>query len=55
MARIDDGFQTLVSFANYPDVLLWEKEVTPPGVDGGGANETTTMRNTAWRTRSPSN
>lgn len=53
MARIDDGFATLITFANYPSVALWEKEVTPPGISGGGANDTTTMRNTAWRTRSP--
>jgi len=53
MSRIDDGHATLVTFANYPSVKLWEKEVTPPGVSGGGENDTTTMRNTAWRTRSP--
>ena len=53
MARLDDGFKTLITFANYPSVQLWEKEVTPPGVSGGGANDTTTMRNTAWRTRAP--
>ena len=53
MSRIDDGHSTLVTFANYPSVKLWEKEVTPPGVSGGGENDTTTMHNTAWRTRSP--
>ena len=53
MARIDDGFATLITFANYPSVQLWEKEVTPPGISGGGANDITTMRNTAWRTRAP--
>lgn len=53
MSRIDDGFATLIAFADNPTVLFWEKEVTPPGVEGGGANDTTTMRNTAWRTRAP--
>lgn len=53
MARLDDGFATLISFAEDSDVQLWEKEVTPPGVSGGGENDTTTMRNTTWRTRSP--
>lgn len=53
MARIDDGFATLIEFADDSDVQMWEKEVTPPGVDGGGENDTTTMRNTAWRTKWP--
>jgi hypothetical protein len=53
MARIDDGFATLIEFAEDSDVQMWEKEVTPPGVSGGGENDTSTMRNTTWRTRSP--
>ena len=53
MGRIDDGFSTTISFADVPSVLFWEKEVTPPSVEGGGENDTTTMRNTAWRTKSP--
>jgi len=51
--RLDDGFSTLLTFANYPSVKLYEKEVTPPGVSGGGEIDTTTMRNTAWRTKAP--
>lgn len=51
--RIDDGFATLITLANAPTIKLWEKEVTPPGVSGGGTNDTTTMRNTGWRTFSP--
>ena len=53
MARIDDGFATLIEFDQDSDVQMWEKEVTPPGVSGGGENDTSTMRNTTWRTRSP--
>jgi len=53
MARIDDGHSTTITFASYDTVLLWEKEVTPPGIEGGGANDTTTMLNTAWRTKAP--
>lgn len=53
MARIDDGFATLIEFAEDSDVQMWEKEVTPPGVSGGGENDTSTMHNTTWRTRSP--
>ena len=53
MSRIDDGHPTLISFANYPSVSFWEKEVTPPGMQGGGENDTTTMHNSTWRTRNP--
>jgi hypothetical protein len=53
MSRIDDGFATIISFANNPTVKFYEKTVTPPGIDGGGPNDTTTMRNTAYRTRAP--
>lgn len=51
--RLDDGFSTTISFSENPSVKLWEKEVTPPGIDGGGAIDTTTMRNTEWRTMWP--
>src|SRR5690606_20597699 len=53
MPRLDDGFSTIISFANFPSVKFWEKAVTPPGLSGGGANDTTTMRNTEWRTQAP--
>lgn len=57
MARIDDGWQTLITFANAPSIALLfaEKSVTPPGIDGGGLNDTTTMRNSVWRTGAPKN
>jgi hypothetical protein len=51
--RIDDGFSTTIAFAQAPSIKFWEKEVTPPGVSGGGATDTTTMRNEKWRTMSP--
>jgi hypothetical protein len=53
MARLDDGYQTLISFAADTTVKFWEKTVTPPGVDGGGEIDTTVMANTAYRTRCP--
>jgi hypothetical protein len=53
MSRIDDGFATLIEFSAAPNVKFWEKDVTPPGADGGGANDTTTMRNVAYRTKAP--
>lgn len=53
MSRLDDGLGTLITFAAASSVLLWEKEVTPPGIEGGGPNDTTTMHNVAWRTMAP--
>jgi hypothetical protein len=53
MARLDDGHSTRISFADNPSVNFWEKEVTAPGMSGGGENDTTTMLNSAYRTRSP--
>ena len=55
MSRIDDGFSTTISFASATSGLevFWEKEVTPPGISGGGEIDTTTMQNTTWRTKWP--
>lgn len=52
-ARLDDGFSTTITLANLPSVKLYEKEVTAPGMSGGGPIDTTTMRNSAWRTQAP--
>ena len=56
MARIDDGHPTSIAFGSTPSgetLLFWEKEVTPPGLNGGGRNDITTMRNSVWRTNAP--
>jgi hypothetical protein len=53
MSRIDNGHQTTVAFANIASPLFWEKTVKPPGMSGGGANDTTTMRNVEYRTQAP--
>lgn len=59
MTRIDDGHPTYVDVYDSPSdptptaVQFWEKTVTPPGAQGGGANDTSTMRNIRWRTRAP--
>ena len=50
MSRLDDGFKTVIAFGTSTVSKLYEKEVQPPGVDGGGAIDTTTMRNTLYRT-----
>ena len=46
-----DGFSTLITFETDTNVSLWEMTVTPPGVDGGEAVDTSTMHNTTWRTK----
>ncbi len=51
--RLTDGFKTIITFSGATGAALWEMTITPPGADGGGPNDTTTMRNTAWRTRQP--
>jgi len=56
MAWINDGFPTTVDFGNEPSgvtLYIEEREVTPPSIDMGGENDTTTMRNTTWRTKQP--
>lgn len=50
---LEDGFSTTYTFAADPTVLMEEKEVQPPGVEGGGEIDVSTMHNTAWRTRAP--
>jgi len=52
-ARLTDGFPTKIAFSRDPDISFWETEVTPPGIDGGDAVETSTMFNTDWRTMAP--
>lgn len=53
-----DGHPTTIDFSatssgvTLTDILA-EKEVTPPGVDGGPENDTSTMRNVTWRTKQP--
>lgn len=67
MAYIRDGFKTLLLWFR-ADNQTWhydtddtdglfacirEMEFTPPTIEGGGPNDTSTMRNVAWRTRQP--
>ena len=52
MARLTDGHGTTITFSS-GSLTIYEKSVTPPAISGGGANDTTTMRNTEWRTKAP--
>lgn len=49
--KIPDGFRTTVAFARKSPVNLWWKDVKPPGMDGGGPIDTTTMLNNVVRTK----
>lgn len=51
--RLNDGFSTTIAFSADTDAEVWEKTVTPPGVQGGGPIDTTDMRNTTYRTKQP--
>lgn len=51
--RLTDGFQTLITIALDPDIAIWEKEVTPPGLQADEGNDTTTQQNNRYRTKSP--
>lgn len=53
MAFLTDGYQTLISFSIAITVNFKEKDVMPPGLDGNGEIDTTTMRNSRWRTKQP--
>lgn len=52
--KLDNGYRSLITFSSDPNINVWEKEVTPPGLDGGDPVVTTTMHNDVWRTKSPS-
>lgn len=47
---LTEGYSSKITFAADADVDLWEKEVTPPGVDAGDMIDITTMFNSTWRT-----
>jgi hypothetical protein len=57
MGFINDGHPTTIEFDVASGVTLSsyfrEKSVTPPSITGGGENDTTTMRNSTWRTKQP--
>lgn len=46
---LTDGFSTIVSFES-SSIAIFVRDITPPGFSAGGPIDTTSMRNTAWRT-----
>jgi hypothetical protein len=49
----DEGYQSLITFAADSNLSFWETVVGAPGIDGGDPVPTTTMHNTAVRTKAP--
>ena len=48
-----DGYQMVITFASNATVALYEKTVTPPGLDNGESVDTTTMHNVDLETSAP--
>ena len=46
--KLRDGYSSKISFAANLTVVFWEKDVTPPGLDGGEPIDQTTMFNTVY-------
>lgn len=51
--KMKDGYRALITLSNNTTIQLWEKQVQPPGFDGGDAIEQTTMHNDDYRTFAP--
>jgi hypothetical protein len=47
---LEDGHPTTILVSGASTLAVREREVTPPGVDGGPPNEVTSMRNVKWTT-----
>ena len=51
--KLGDGYRTSITLSLAPTIALWVKSVTPPGLEGDEPNDTTTMENDKYRTKSP--
>jgi hypothetical protein len=51
--KLVDGYQSLITFGDEIAINLWEKQVTPPGIEGGEPIDQTTMHNVTWRSQAP--
>lgn len=51
--RINDGYQTLVTFNADTDISFWIISVTAPGLDGLAPIDGVTMHNVRWRQQFP--
>ena len=51
--KLDNGHKTLVDFSADHDASVWEIGITPPGIDGGEAIDTTTQHNDEYFSMAP--
>ena len=48
---LEEGYRVTIGFATNLNINLWEKEVTPPGIDSGELIDITTQWNNTLRTK----
>lgn len=48
--KVPDGQGVKIAFKSNPDLLFWERSLTPPSIDGGDAIDITDSFNTTWET-----
>lgn len=48
--KMPEGYSAKITFASAPALQLWERDVKPPGLDGGEPIDTTTQHNNEWIT-----
>lgn len=50
---LQDGYQSEIAFTSNRQIGFWEKNVTPPSLEGGEPVNTTTMQNATHFTKAP--
>ena len=50
---LKNGYRSLITFSQDPNISLWEKQVTPLSSDGGEPIDQTTMWNNDYMTKAP--
>lgn len=50
---LENGFKSLITLGNDPDISFWEIDNTPPGFTVGPPIDKTTQHNTTYRTKAP--
>jgi hypothetical protein len=50
---LKNGFRSKITIRQDPAIILWEKAVTPPGVDGGAPVEVGNMFSVKWNPQVP--
>lgn len=51
--RLDNGWQALLAIGTNLTIEIYEKQITPPAIDGGDPIMTDTMQNSVYVTKAP--